>query len=124
MPRRSKMSAAIANSDEADTRERILAAANKLFAERGFDGATLRDITDAAHANLAAVNYYFRSKDELIRSTLESAIRPIVGMRLAALEKCERDHPGRAIPLDELVDALVRPLAALSSGENRDRLVL
>lgn len=110
--------------DETDTRERILLAACRLFAERGFDGATLREITEAARANLAAVNYYFRSKDELIRSTLEFAIKPIIAARLDALSACERAYPGRTPPIEKLVEALVRPMAELSSGENRDRLLL
>ncbi len=110
--------------DEADTRERILLAACRLFAERGFDGATLREITEAARANLAAVNYYFRSKDELIRSTLEFAIKPIVAARLEALTACERAHPDRSPPIEKLAEALVRPMAELSLGENRDRLLL
>lgn len=126
MPRKSgnDPASSSATGEETDTRERILHAANRLFAERGFDGATLRDITEAARANLAAVNYYFRSKDELIKSTLESALKPIVAARLAALEACERAHPDRLPPLESLADALVRPMAELSSGENRDRLLL
>ncbi|QPC95216.1 TetR family transcriptional regulator [Mesorhizobium sp. INR15] len=113
-----------ATDEETDTRERILHAARRLFAEKGFDGATLREITEAARANLAAVNYYFRSKDELIRSTLESALKPIIAARLAALLACERAHPDKLPPLESLADALVRPMAELSSGENRDRLLL
>ncbi|SDA91412.1 TetR/AcrR family transcriptional regulator [Mesorhizobium qingshengii] len=128
MPRKSgakdPIVATSATGDETDTRERILHAANRLFAERGFDGATLREITEAARANLAAVNYYFRSKDELIRSTLESALKPIVAARLEALKACERAYPDRLPPLESLADALVRPMAELSSGENRDRLLL
>ena len=95
-----------------------------MFAERGFDGATLREITEAARANLASVNYYFRSKDELIRSTLEAALKPIVAARLSALVACEQAYPNRLPPIEKLAEALVRPMAELSSGENRDRLLL
>ena len=110
--------------DESDTRERILAAANRLFAERGFDAASLRDITEAARANLGSVNYHFRSKDELIKSTLEAAIRPIVAARLQALDLCQTDCAGKVPPLERIVEALVRPMAELSFGEHRDRLLL
>ena len=48
-----------------DTRERILDAAERFFAERGYAGASVREITDAAGANLGAINYYFRSKENL-----------------------------------------------------------
>jgi TetR/AcrR family transcriptional regulator, regulator of cefoperazone and chloramphenicol sensitivity len=47
------------------TRERVLDAAERLFAGRGFAGTSVREITDAAGANLGAVNYYFRSKERL-----------------------------------------------------------
>ncbi len=47
------------------TRERVLDAAERLFAERGFAATSVRDITDGAGANLGAVNYYFRSKENL-----------------------------------------------------------
>ena len=50
------------------TRERILDAAERLFAERGYDGASLRAITGQARVNLAAVNYHFRSKRALMRA--------------------------------------------------------
>ncbi len=49
----------------ADTRERLLDTAERLFAERGFAGTSVREITDAAAANLGAVNYYFQSKENL-----------------------------------------------------------
>jgi TetR/AcrR family transcriptional regulator, regulator of cefoperazone and chloramphenicol sensitivity len=47
------------------TRERLLDTAERLFADRGFAATSVRDITDAAGANLGAVNYYFRSKENL-----------------------------------------------------------
>ena len=47
------------------TRDRILEAAGQLFAERGFESTTVRDICQAAGANVAAVNYYFGDKERL-----------------------------------------------------------
>lgn len=54
-----------AASPEVDTRQRLLDAAEQLFAERGFAATSVRQITDAAGANLGAVNYHFRSKEGL-----------------------------------------------------------
>jgi AcrR family transcriptional regulator len=48
-----------------DTRERILDSAEQLFSQHGFGGTSVRQITEAAEANLGAVNYYFRSKEGL-----------------------------------------------------------
>ena len=56
-----------------DTRERIVAAAGAAFAERGFRGTTIRQITARAGVNLAAVNYYFRDKEELYLRVLREA---------------------------------------------------
>src|SRR5205085_319722 len=60
-------------SHESDTtRERILDAAGEIFAERGFDAATIREICKRADANIAAVNYYYRDKECLY---LEAVVR-------------------------------------------------
>jgi AcrR family transcriptional regulator len=54
-------------------RERLLEAAGEIFAEKGFKGATVRDIIDRAGANLAAVNYYFRDKERLYIEAVKHA---------------------------------------------------
>jgi AcrR family transcriptional regulator len=60
-------------TNELDTkRERIIDAAGELFAERGFDATTVRDICQAADANVAAVNYYFGDKQRLY---IEAVVR-------------------------------------------------
>jgi AcrR family transcriptional regulator len=58
-----------------DPTERIIAAAGAVFAERGFRGTTIRQITARAGVNLAAVNYYFRDKNELYIRVLREAKR-------------------------------------------------
>jgi AcrR family transcriptional regulator len=55
----------MADNDLDSTRDRILEAAGELFADRGFEATTIRDICQAAGANVAAVNYYFRDKERL-----------------------------------------------------------
>lgn len=63
---------AVAES-EANTRERILAAALEVFAERGFDGARVRDIAQRAGANLGLLTYYFTDKQQLWQAAVTSA---------------------------------------------------
>jgi AcrR family transcriptional regulator len=58
-----------------DTQNRLLAAAGQVFAEKGFQAATVRDICQRAEANVAAVNYYFRDKEHLYRAALRHAFQ-------------------------------------------------
>jgi TetR/AcrR family transcriptional regulator, regulator of cefoperazone and chloramphenicol sensitivity len=57
-----------------ETRQRLLDAAGRLFADRGFDDVSIREICKEAGANLAAVNYYFRDKAGLYRELLEHMV--------------------------------------------------
>ncbi len=107
-----------------ETRDRILSAARDLFATTGFNGTTLREITERADANLAAVNYYFGTKERLILSTIEEAVFPLVAARLKALHKCLGLANPMLPTIDQLAQALVRPLLTFSKGENRNRLLL
>ncbi len=56
-----------------DTRTRLLDAAGELFADKGFDGASIRDIIGRAETNIAAVNYYFRDKEHLYIEAVKHA---------------------------------------------------
>ncbi|MVM37808.1 TetR family transcriptional regulator [Spirosoma sp. HMF3257] len=57
------------------TEERIREAAKRVFLEKGFDGATSRDIAEAANINIALTNYYFRSKEKLFISIFEEMLQ-------------------------------------------------
>ncbi|CCH56511.1 transcriptional regulator, TetR family [Fibrisoma limi BUZ 3] len=57
------------------TEEKIKEAAKKVFLEKGFDGATSRDIAEAAGINIALTNYYFRSKEKLFMNIFEDMIQ-------------------------------------------------
>ena len=67
----------IANEASTDTRDRLLDVAERLFAEHGFDAVSLRAITTDAGANLAAVNYYFGSKEALIEAVVARLVEPL-----------------------------------------------
>lgn len=60
------------------TRERLIDVATSLFAARGYDGVSVRDITAAAGTNLGAVTYHFGSKAALFGEVIEREIRPLV----------------------------------------------
>jgi AcrR family transcriptional regulator len=69
-----------------ETRERLLEAAQRLFAQRGFKRVTVREICRAAHANVAAVNYHFGDKLGLYREVLQGAITAMRETNEAARE--------------------------------------
>ena len=73
----------------ADTRQRVLEAAGEVFAEKGFDGATIREIVERAGANLNAVNYYFRDKHGLYVALFEHAFTAIGGRDQALVALAE-----------------------------------
>lgn len=93
-----------------DTKTRILDAAERLFAEHGFDATSLRAITKEAKVNLASVNYHFQSKDALIEALFARRISPLNDERIRMLNEVERRAAGAAAPIEELVDAFVRPV--------------
>lgn len=66
-------------------RERVLRAARTLFAERGYHNTTVREIAAQARTNLASINYYFRSKDELYREMLSLSFRDVVNPETSEL---------------------------------------
>ena len=75
-------------SDKVDKRAHILAVAEELFAESGFDGTSVRDIAQLANVNLAMISYYFGSKEKL----LEALIEDRAGYTLGILEELSKDQ--------------------------------
>lgn len=67
-----------------DTESKIKEVARRVFLEQGYDGAKIRQIADEAGVNLAMVNYYFRSKEQLFKSIYMETFREFIG-RIAIL---------------------------------------
>jgi AcrR family transcriptional regulator len=80
-------------SRDTETRERLLRAAERLFADRGFKKVTVRDICRAARANVAAVNYHFGDKLGLYREVMQAAIDGMRGTNDAARQAGEGQPP-------------------------------
>lgn len=87
-----------------DKREHILTSAEKLFAEKGFDGTSVRDIAQLAGVNLAMISYYFGSKEKLLESLIEFRAMYAYGI-LEELNKNESLSPWDKI--DRLVEFYV-----------------
>jgi len=90
------------------TRSAILAAAERLYADRGFSEVTLRDIVAEANVNLAAVNYHFGSKDELIAELFVTRSLQLNRERLRELRAAEEKGGGVA-EISDILRALVGP---------------
>lgn len=91
----------------ADTKERILDAAEALFMERGFAATSLRLITTRAKANLAAVHYHFGSKEGLIRAVFDRRLSALNAMRVENLDRLEQGAGGKPLSVEQIVRALV-----------------
>ncbi len=107
-----------------DVRARILSAALTVFSERGFDAATLKEITDLARVNIAAVNYHFQSKEELIRRVMLTYLRGVNDARRIALDECE-SMPGDDRPsVEGLIYALVKPVVEIGFTGEKGRALI
>jgi AcrR family transcriptional regulator len=106
---------------------RILDAAERLFAERGFRGTSVRAITDLAGANLAAVGYHFGSKAELLAAVARRVIEPVNAAQCAGLDRLLARTPDPSAA--ELVAAFAGPLfdempAGDEGGARTSRLIV
>src|SRR3954463_6556834 len=91
------------------TRSRILDVAEELFGERGLDRVSFRDITRKAKVNLAAINYHFGSREELISAVFERRVVPVNQARLAALDAVEKSAGKRSPKPEAILEAFIRP---------------
>src|ERR1700716_4702897 len=101
------------------TRAAILNSAERLYADRGFGDVTLRDLVAAADVNLAAVNYHFGSKDELIAELCVTRSLATNRERLNELKAAEEKGGGRA-SIDAIMHALVGPTLRGCLGPDRE----
>lgn len=103
------MNPAFESSARRDTKDRILDAAEHLFADHGFAATSLRQITTEAEVNLAAVNYHFKSKEALLSAVIERTLAPINQRRLELLNELESQANGGRLDLEAVVRAFVQP---------------
>ena len=106
-----------AAAEPASARERILHAAEQLFAEHGMSGVGLRAISAAAEVNLASIAYHFGSKDGLLEAVFALRAAPIAEERLRLLDEAEQRADGNP-ELEDILDAFVRPALTMGSQRN------
>lgn len=90
------------------TKEALIEASVVLFAEKGFDVVSVRDITGAAGANVASVKYHFGSRENLIDAVVARLVTPVNEERIRRIDQLE--NSGAAISVRSLIEALFKPL--------------
>ena len=103
----------------AETKDRLLDAAEALFMEHGFEATSLRAITAAAGANLAAVNYHFGSKEALFEAVLTRRLDPMNQERVDLLTELERRAGGQPIGCEQVLSAMLIPALRLARDPAR-----
>ncbi|MCW3029590.1 MAG: Transcriptional regulator TetR family [Solirubrobacterales bacterium] len=101
------------------TRARLMDAALELLSERGEDGVTLRELTDAADANVAAVSYHFGSLRSLFDAAIEDALERYLNAQEEAVSALDPDST-----LEALAAAFARPLIGSLVAGGRDLAVM
>jgi AcrR family transcriptional regulator len=94
---------------DAEIREKILDAAERLLAEQGYERASVRAITAEAGVNIAAVNYHFGSKEGLVWAALDRIIEPLNRRRSELLEAELSASSGAPLPVEIVLEAFLRP---------------
>ncbi|GAB4189664.1 MAG: TetR/AcrR family transcriptional regulator [Wenzhouxiangellaceae bacterium] len=98
------------------TRQRLLESAEILFSQQGFTATPLRQITEHAKANLAAVNYHFGSKIALIREVLRARLDQLNDERIRRLDELEQAATPASV--EQLLAALIEPALMMSRDDN------
>lgn len=102
----------------ADTKWKVIAAATHLFAAKGMENVSLRELTTAAGVNLAAVNYHFGSKEALCEAVLDSLAGSVNARRLAQLDAVlgEASSANRLPPLEGILESFMSPYLGADQG--------
>ena len=108
-------------SETDDTPSRLVAAAERLFAEGGEEATSLRAVTRAAISNAAAVHYHFGGRDGLLRAVLDRHLAGRQQRRLRLLDKAV-DQYGGQVPVEAVVTAVVRPDLDLLAKLRKNRV--
>jgi AcrR family transcriptional regulator len=91
------------------TRERLLDVAEQLFARRGLDAVSVRDITQGAGESLGAITYHFGTMRKLIVAVFDRRMAPLTRQRLEGLDAVEKAAGEAPLPLEGVLEAMFRP---------------
>ncbi len=98
-----------------DIKDRILNAAERIFAEQGLDAVSLRAVTTEAGVNIAAVNYYFGSKAALLQAMTQRYFAPVNAEQLHRLELLETNT--QELSIEAILHAYTTPIFAMFDAQ-------
>jgi AcrR family transcriptional regulator len=101
------------NNKNHPTRERILDAAEELFARGGFAAVSVRQIMKQAEADVSLAYYHFKSKRDLFEAVMLRRAEHLNALRIKALEAVEKTHRDETATVEEIIEAFARPLLEL-----------
>lgn len=109
-----------------DAKQKILNAAEELFASQGFSKTTTREITYKANVNVAAVNYYFDSKELLVQAVIERRLSDLNNERISQLQAVRKKAVDKNLrpQTEDILRAFILPLFQLRASEPKASLVL
>ncbi|GAA5237120.1 TetR/AcrR family transcriptional regulator [Verticiella sediminum] len=113
-PRQPGIARANSRRDGDETRERLLDAAEELFAAHGFHGTSMRDVAGAMGCSIALATYHFGTKDVLFSTVVKRRAAYMAQARILALDTALARTQGRPLPVEDLVSGYVWPFVERS----------
>jgi len=102
-----------------DTKTKLLDAAERLFADNGYDGTSLRDIADKAKQHLALSTYHFGTKERLFEEVIQRRTVAMEAIRLAALDKIDTSSMSPSDAVRALIEAYALPMINARYGSSK-----
>lgn len=100
----------IVSAKSEKTRNRLLKTTESIFASRGFNGLTLREVAQRSQTNLASAHYHFGSKEAMVLEMLHSRVRPINQRRMQYLGGARERSAGKPLSTRDIMRALILPI--------------
>ncbi len=112
-----------AGQETTETRDRILGVAERLFARRGYEATSVRDITTEAGCNVAAVNYHFGGKENLYVETFRGLLGELRDLRIRRI-RFDMTEAGTSATVETFVESMANAFLEPFVDEARGRLLM
>ena len=102
-----------------DTKQKIMIAAERMFAKKGYGGTSIRNIVQEANVNLGAIHYHFGSKENLFLSILSQRLNSVNEERLRLLQKAEAS--GNCVTVEQIIRSFLMPIIHMQKSNKNHR---